>query len=625
MLRSIMTGLMMAALIVLVPQACSQETNTAPSTAGRPPTFAPGVEIPVGPFPRGTVDPAFALDPATQGPEVTVISPTRGAQLTARTIDVRLSVVDVNGVARVEVNGFPAQNTSGTEWFAQITLEANQVNFVQIESEDGLGNISTNDFSLTQGVFRPLDQYTDSIVGLSLNNTGLARAKMIAEDLTRNLDLNPLILSFNPLYDSFLAEINLASLANQPMEFSIEGAPNGAVISIDLDQADLALNIEALGSLITQRANLTATTARAIATARVQADLNNPPQNLKSALGLELAALDVQLLGFDVRFSSNLLTAIVSLLRGTVREIVEEKLEEILGDVINDTLGNQVLPGLGQPLTVELPIPTVGTSSIDLAFRASGANGSRDTGLGLALGARVTPTVQVLQGVTTNYFVTGTTAVPNVLMSDNFAAGLSSDTANAFIHALWLSGVLRLRLDGTNPQPDQTFSLSAKLLTPFFPQLTGLAPDPDTPIVLELTTEAAPTVRFGRQGSSVEFTINEFQVKALIDYMDGQPPLEIFTLTLNLQATADVQLQNNAIVISNLSAPVTSANLTNEPVTDLADQELVNFLNAIVPYALTKFKDKIPAFPIPALPLGLDLRNPRVEVQQDFVIVRGSL
>lgn len=622
--NKLLIGSLALAAISMV-SACNEETNNVPPIDPNASTLAPGVTAPEGPFPRGTADPNFALDPATTGPEINVVSPSRGAQLTATSTAVQVQVIDINGVASVEIGGVTATSQGNSLYTATLNLDTNAVNFIPVTAVDSLGNSATATFSVVQGTFINENEFMTMAIGASLSNPGLNKAEAIVEDLTANLTLFPLIQGFNPVYDSFLAEINIADLANDPFRFSIRGEPGGLAITVHLDNVSVLCDIDGIGSILTQSATLLADRATAEVHATVSSTPANQQNSIKTALGLEIQSIDVAFSGFDVTFPSNLLTTIVSILRGTVRRFVEGALEDILVDVVDDFLGDAI-PGFGQPLTVDLPIPLVGNSQINIDLCAHDADGSPSTGLGLVLGLRATPTVPQLSNVTDQIFSSGVNALPNVQMGDEFAVGLSSDAANGFLHALWKAGGIRVRLDGTNPQPGTTIALSVKLLLPFFPQLTGLAPDPDTPIVIEITSESAPTARIGQNNASVSLTANEVQFKVLIDYMDGQPPLEVMTLRTGLQAAADVALDSNLqLQISNLRAPVVSGDLISEPVVDLNDAELVNFLSAIVPLALDKLQLQIPPIPIPALPLGLQLDNPSLEIQQDFVIVRGSL
>ena len=613
----------LAVLLLASLAACSEAENKLPGEADfDPDRLAPATKPPEGPYPRGDADPAFALDPATVGPEVTVLSPSRGAQITAGSVQVRVRAEDVNGVSGVTIAGITASSSGGNVYTATVNLQPSRVNYIEVLATDGLGNVADAHFTVVQGQFRPIDQHMPAVMGVSLSNSGLDKAEAITESLTANLNLYTLVATHNPLLESFAADISATSLAHDPLRLNIAGAQDGAQITVHLDNVTLGVLVDT--PLFNTNANLIADRATAVVDARVSPDPSGPRDTIKSALGLEIDSIDTSFVNFDVTHDVGLVNTIVSLLRGVVRDIVEKKLEGILGDVLDEKL-RVALPGFGQPIPVEIPVPLVGTSSIDMAFAADAANGSAQTGLGLAAGIKVTPTNPVLTGVTQNVFVAGTTAVPAVLTGDDFAIGMSSDGANAFMHALWLAGGIRLRVDGTNPTGDSPFQLSTKLLMPFFPQLRGLAPDPNTPITLEVTTEMPPVASIGKNGNTIELHVTEFQVKVFIDYMDGQPALEVMTLRAALDLRAGVAVQNSALVVPSLEAPNVAADLTREPVVDLADSEVEVFLRAVLPYLLDKFKDKIPAMPIPALPFGLELNNPRIEVQPDFIIVRGQL
>jgi hypothetical protein len=627
MIRTLLRGTFLGFAFLVIPIACSDQTNSLPpQDPSLNSGFAPGVVTPVGPFPRGTVDPAVQLDQATVGPEIVVVTPVRGAQLTAQTINMRIKVTDPNGVTNVAINNIPATDMGNDEYEVQLTLNDTAVNFLTATAEDNLGNLGRGTWSLIHGRFMDINSFTDNLVGASLSNTGIDDVRTIVENLIAGLDLFPLFATANPLVDNFIAEINLTAVQNADVKLpTIEGQPNGLKIIAHIDDLIASVDTKAIAGLIKIPADLLSDKGVITVVAEVNQNPNISITNLKSALGLEIKSLDINLQNFRLDLGNGIVNAIVNLLKGVVRDIVEDLLKEELETQIDQLLGATALPGVGQPLRVDLPVPIVGTSSLDLAFRVSSAGGSANTGLGLALGAKITPAQQVLQGVSTSYFVTGVQAVPNVLMGDDFAVGLSSDVANSFLHSMWLAGGIRLRIDGTMPDPSIPLALNTRLLIPFFPQLSGLAPDPNTPIVIEVTTEAPPTARLGQSGASIEINAQEFAIKILIDYMDGQPPLEVLTLVTNLQLTADIALVNNEIRITNLSSPVVAADLTNEPVTDLADGELTNFIEAILPMMLDQFKNDIPAIPIPALPFGLDLQNPVLEIQPDFVVVRGNL
>lgn len=624
MVKCWMQGAFLASFAAVVASfsACSDQSNSMPAGGS---DFlnqtAPANSAPVGPFPRGTPDPAFALDPATQGPEITIMSPTRGALETQLSCEIQVKVEDPNGVSQVRIGGLPATNIGGSIYSATVDMQPSTMNFVTVTARDTLGNTSDAYSSICQGSFHDMDAPLQRGLAASLNNNGLTTVVGLLEEATTNFDLLPLIQDSNPVLDNFAAEINVTSIQSQPMKFEIQGEPGGAMIKVHLDDARLGVFVD---SLINTDATLLADRATAEIHAVVDPAVAANPTSLQSALGLRITSIEVSFENFSVDVPNGILDFIVDLLNGVVRNFVEGALEDILGDKVSELLG-PALPGFGQPVSVPLNLPLLGPSSIDVNLGTYGADGSAATGLGLVLGMKATPTTPVLQNVPNEYFVTNTQTIPSVEVNDTFAAGLSSDAANAFLQALWTAGGIRVRLDGADPDPNTPIRINAGFLNIFFPQLRGIAPDPNTPLVLEITSESAPIARFGQQGGNVSLTAGEFQIKILIDYMDGDDPLEVMTVRTGLQLATDITLENNSIRVAKLSAPVVRSDMISEPVVDLADSELENFINAILPFALDKYVPEIPAMPVPALPLGLQLDGPRLDIQQDMVLVRGNL
>jgi len=601
--------------------ACSEQSNVMPSgtnfSLGS--GVAPGAAAPSGPYERGQVDPASQLDPRTQGPRVRVVSPARGAQIAGNSATLKVKVTDPNGVSSVTIGGKTAQSLGNGEYSAALQLE-NGVNWVPIEATDSLGNKGDGCSTIFAGSFQSIDQLLSKRAGISLSNPGLVKFGGIADKLAKNIDLEPLVMAKDPLLDSWAATIRPRYLIHGSPQINLRGEPGGALVTVKLNGIDLGVLVDTLFNV---NARLIADSVTLVGHAKV-----NPNQaaNAKTILGLEIANLKASFTNFKVKLGSSLGSSIVSLLNGTVRKIVEKKLEVIVKDTITDKL-KATIAGIDTPITLPVNVPLVGPTSIDLQFAVNSANGDASTGLGLSAGLKVTPTTIGIPNATSLVSVRGTTALPNVIGGDDFAVGLSSDALNGVMHAFWMAGAARIRLDGAHPDPNAAspLALRANLLYPFLPQIRGIAPDAGTPLVVEATMEAPPTARFGRNGVTAELNVSELQVKVLIDYMDGKPPLEIFTLRTSLRANADIAVSNGKIRIDNIGLPSVCSDLTNEPVTDLADAEIERFLNAILPTVLDRFKTQIPEIPIPALPFGLELKNPRLEYQPDFLIVRGRL
>ena len=107
--------------------------------------------------------------------------------------------------------------------------------------------------------------------------------------------------------------------------------------------------------------------------------------------------------------------------------------------------------------------------------------------------------------------------------------------------------------------------------------------------------------------------------------MDGGPRLEVFTLNIAAQVAANILIQNNQIQISNLEIKHTRVDVVSEPVVDLADQELEDFIHAMIPTITAQYLTQLPAIDIPGLPLGLALTNVRIDITPNTLAVFGDL
>ena len=107
--------------------------------------------------------------------------------------------------------------------------------------------------------------------------------------------------------------------------------------------------------------------------------------------------------------------------------------------------------------------------------------------------------------------------------------------------------------------------------------------------------------------------------------MDGQPPAELFVLRAAMVVEADITVSATTMRLSRLAAPQARVDIVAEPLCDLADQEIEDFFNNIMPWLLDRYAQNLPGFPIPALPLGLQLQTPRTETSPGVLTVRAGL
>lgn len=610
---------------------CNQASNKMPAGSASTAAAIVGsgaMYAPQGPFTRGKPDPARLPDPKKTGPLLRFTSPARGAQLTALTADVRVEVTDPDGVDSVTILGAPAAPAGPDRWSATVSL-VQGLNVVTAEATDRLGNRSTAYLSLQGGLFKQDDELLERSVAVGLTKAGLDRVCDVASQQTAGLDLYPL-LSKKPLVDTAVIKVNLLALTHAPLVFEADGATSGLKVVAHLDRANMQAEVNLVGVTLT-RATITATraTATILATVDRSAPVIGSTTPSKRALGLRIDSIDVALTGFDVRASSSVIDALVQPFRRTIEGALTKALEDVLADTATKLLGTS-MAGVDRPLLVKTPHLTAagGQGQVELQLQVDQARGFAGAGLGILGGARGTAVVTTATPVGSTRLVAAPGArVAPVIGPEPFAVTIGEDAVNALMHALWRTGALQVSLDGTKPVPAAgAMRLAVKLLYPFLPPVRDLAPDPDTPVVLELSLGSAPTALMGRANKpAYAVSAGEAQVRLMIDYMDGQPPAVLFVLRGAAIFGADVAVDAGAIRITKLEAPVLRVDVIEEPTCDLADQEVEDFLHVMAPWLLDKFAGSLPGLPIPALPLGLNLGTPRLEVQPGTLTVRGSL
>ncbi|MBL4847977.1 MAG: hypothetical protein JKY65_20875 [Planctomycetes bacterium] len=607
---------------------CGSESNPGPSSASTAAGATSGsqtVVAPVGPFTRGTASPQNIPDPATVGPAVCPVSPTRGAQTEQASVAVVISAVDPDGVARVTINGDPATSIGNDQWQATASLELG-MNVVQFEAEDALGNMTGGYLSITRGQLVPTNQLYRNGVTLALTPSGLNTVGDVAENALVNLNLESLVLGANPLVKQTGLKLTATKLAHDPILVELEGAPTGLRARAHLDMVRLEAAAEFIGFGLTN-VIITADRATGLANAQISQGLfTGTARANKQALGLELDALQITFQNFKVTTTSGFFTALLSPFRGTVENTVRDKLEVLLMDLVADELAKAMV-GLDTPLTVGITNPLTQTlHELDFKVELHEALGSVQQGVVLTAGAMATAKNPVWNTPGTFVALGGAPARPMVPGPEAFGIRISSDAINALLHAGWRTGGIQGKIEGRAPKPGTTLQLSAQMLYPFIPVVRDLAPDPDTPLTIEVDLGASPMLLFGsKPGVPYQLSLGEAEARLMIDYMDGQPPLHLFTLRFAATAEVDVSVVANKIAIDNLRATVAGVDVIPGPTVQIRDQEIEDFLKAILPQVLGSLMPALPPIPLPALPFGLNMQNPRMLVDPGHLSIYSDL
>jgi len=316
---------------------------------------------------------------------------------------------------------------------------------------------------------------------------------------------------------------------------------------------------------------------------------------------------------------SSLVTGALQAFQPLIVQAISQAVSSALQGEVQSVLDASVLAGITQPLA--LPVPTLaGSAPLGFELGADRAQGG-PAGLAVALGFEVVALAPLATRATPQLLVTGSQPPLNVVPGSDFAGLFSTDALDALLEAYWLAGGTSYTLDGsTQPSP----LLTARALYPFLPQVTQLAPDGDTPMVIEVSSASPPLATLPGGGSPVTLTVGEAQVRVLLDYEDGLPPLELFTLRVPCEVSAQVAIQGGAVLIQDLNAPVVSVDVLSEPATPLDDLAIQDFLVQLFPFVLQQYAGQIPPIAIPALPPGFRLSNAGLALGTGYVEVWGD-
>lgn len=608
---------------------CSSQSNKGPSSASTAAGATSGTQsvvAPVGPFVRGTASLQNLPDPTTVGPELSPVSPTRGGQTEQTSVAVIVSAVDPDGVATVTIAGDPAVSIGNDQWEVQgVSLELG-MNVITFEAEDTLGNRTSGYLSVTRGQLLPTSQLYARGMTAALNPAGLVSVSDVAEAQLVNLDLEGLILASNPIVKQTGLKLTATKLSHDPIQVELEGAPTGLRARAHLDMVRLECAAEFIGFGLTT-VIITADRATAVVDAQVDQGLFTGTAAVNHrALGLEFDRIQISFQNFDATTSSGFFSALLRPFRSGVERTVRNTLETLLLDKVAVALSNGI-GGLDSDLLIAMQNPLTQTShEMNARFEVHDASGSAQTGLVLSAGVMAKATNPLWNTPGTFAAIGGPPSRPMVPGPEAFGVRLSADSLNAFLHAIWRTGGVAAKIEGRNPKPGTTLQLSAGMLYPFLPVVRDLAPDPDTPLTIEVDLGASPMLGFGAQpGVPYQLSLGEAEVRLLIDYMDGNPPAHLFSLRFAATAEVDLQVANNKITIANLRANVAGVDVTAEPTVDIREQEIEDFLKAILPQFLDSYKAAFPPIPIPALPFGLTIQNPRLLVDPGYLSIYGDL
>jgi hypothetical protein len=601
-------------LAALSASGCAQQSNSGPpSAAAIAATSSAFATTSSGPFPRGQ---ATALtQPVTVGPTIEILAPPRGEVSLAPRVNVSARVTDPQGVGSVTIQGVAATAAGGDVFSAWIDLTPGP-NLIEIVALGTNGQRSTSSFQLVQGATRTVGAPIDGALAANLAPSGLAFAANQASLFARKVDLLPILQKKDPIWQGYGAKARVLSLDHKPIALDVQGYPLGALVDAKLDNLVVGLEVTELGigvgavSLEADRLNVSG----------IAVLDSSRPAAAKGSLPITVVGTQVSFDNFRLTASSSVVGTILGWAQGSIEQTVQDELKACIEQELAAHLGSVMVPGVASPIQVTLTIPDLGPVPLDMRVRPDAASGTPVNGLDLAAGVSLAPgttKVTIPGGV----YTSGAQArAGNTGCAATVA--VSEDVANAFADALARSGLLSYTLD---PKAvPASFPITCAMLQPFFKPVQELAPDKRTPIVIKAGVRAAPVFRF--EPDKVLLDAGEVDLTVEIDYRDGQPNLELLTLSAAVELEATVSVVGGKVLrISDLKLTRFACDVIRTPAAKLPNEDIVKFADEIVPKLLDQLKPTLPDVPIPALPMGLVLKRADLTVHRGFVLVRGDL
>lgn len=593
---------------------CSQQSNRLPAQTRTVASGAtPGTYTPQGPFPRGQA--SGRVGP--EGPEVGLVAPLRGTQVSAGVVDVELAVVDPDGVASVTVEGAPAQAAGGDRFRASVALVPG-LNVVRFEAVDGLGAKRSGYVAVSSGEHLPGGAEVPAACRVELGQAGLDRIAREVEQAARTLDLLALVnANGRPVVNTGIVKVDVTSIAHDPPRVAaFTPTATGLGLALELDRLRVELDVDLIGN---GQVVLEADRARVEAGAAIRPA--SGPATGATLLGLAVERIDLVFTGLRLQARSTLANLLLAPIRGIVLAAMERALESALRNAVGRLLARP-LPGVDAPLVVNVPAAGGTTAALELKGRITGGRGWPGRALELEAALAVVASNAAFPGASAGFLVTRP-APPQVtpVGVDEAQVALSVDAANGFAHAWWQTGAAAWELDGTRPTT-AAVPLSARLLHPFLPLALELAPDPATPVVIRASVvDAPPALRVAAGG--VGIVLPELELSVWLDYMDGGPRVELLRARVTLEAGVAVAVGASELVLSDLTLGAFAFDLVAEPSGPVDDQQLEEFVRAVLPLLLPEVK--LPSIPIPALPAAVPLVTPILDLHDGWVVVRGRV
>ncbi len=590
--------------------------STPSSTPSSTPPAPPAPSTPPAPTTPAPGSPITDLD----GPVITITSPARGEFVSGVTATVTGNVQDATGVALMTVNNLVVAVDPTTGDFTHTASLEVGMNTLAFRAADVLGNSSDIALSVLAGEFRPLGEKVEDALVARINEPVFDTLEPLIASQVTGAQMSALVLAQNPLFQRrfqlfgiTLADITVsathANFGNPTIDLDPTSA--GLETTVVIPNVDIGLQARnTAGIRFTLNGGMTADSIDVGATA-----------NIAVAAGqytLDVTNVDVTLQNFnwDIR---GLPGFIERLLRGVLRGQIESLAEDLIRNDL-PAAANSALQSITQPQQFN----ALGTT-ITAEFEPTAIDFD-DDGATIVVDANVTvppgPNAFAAPGS-----LKTSSLRPSLPTTPGISFSINDDLANRITHAAWRAGMMDVAVDGSQlpSAAGGALGLNSTVLAFLFPQLIGQIPFGQN-VELRLTPMLPPVAKVTGSPDLVELQLGDMLIDFYVD--DGQGgQIHVLQVAIQLAAGATPLLNNNVVTVAVVGTPTLVADIVLEPVADLDDAAVENFLRFIVPPAIQIGATLWSGAPIPALP-GVTLSN--VAIHQDgssgdFITLEGDI
>jgi hypothetical protein len=430
-----------------------------------------------------------------------IVSPALGAHVPTGSLTVDGTQ---SGLSNLTMNGDGMDAADGS---FSVELEAERgINAFEAFGEKGT-TFRLVRRSVLAGVFGDPSGPIPDAVGIRLNQGGLDAVGVLVSNLADPATLEAGVKAANPLYESFVVDVYLETLAFDPLRVDFDPQPGKLLLDLVIPQLDILLRLDTLGDI-----DLYATADEARVSGVVVLGTDG-----QGHLTADFTEASVELVNFD--YDTSLIPGDWSFGEGTIEGIMEDTL---LGQI------EALVPGLlaDQLSTLELAfdLDLLGTPvSISSEFAAAGVDGD-----GVQLVVDIDVEVPSNGTKVSPGFLTANVDRPVPNKTADMSMSLSDDLVNRLLFEAWTGGLVDLSLSTDDG------SLPGAYLEPFGTNQGTITLDAKLPPVLV------------QKGEETELQIGELHIR--LDTPTNED-FKFIDLALSAKIPVDLEVVNGSLTV----------------------------------------------------------------------------